>query len=111
MSENNLESSGSASRLFILANKRAADRRLHTQDVEEFRADLQPLNILRTLFVNERVIATAIAGDALECVVLISEIEEIRVRKRVELMGSVRVLQICATNSNKPIRRRKWQRL
>ena len=40
VSENNLESSRSASGLFILANKRAADRRLHADDVEELRTDL-----------------------------------------------------------------------
>src|SRR6187399_1435909 len=40
VSENDLESSRSAAGLFILANKRAADRRLHAEDIEEFRADL-----------------------------------------------------------------------
>src|SRR6478752_2686876 len=36
VSENDLESSRSASGLFILANKGAADRRFHTEDIEEF---------------------------------------------------------------------------
>jgi hypothetical protein len=40
VSENNLESCRSPSGLFIFANKRAADRRVHTKDVEEFRTDL-----------------------------------------------------------------------
>jgi hypothetical protein len=39
VSENNLETSRSASGLFVLANKRSADRRLHTEDVKEFRTD------------------------------------------------------------------------
>jgi hypothetical protein len=40
VSENNLQSSRSASGLFILANKCPTNRRLHAEDVEEFRADL-----------------------------------------------------------------------
>ena len=101
VSENNLESSRSASGLFILANKRAADRWLHIKDVEELRADLQSLDILRTLFVNERITATAIDRHAVERPVLISEIEEVRIRKQLnrwDLSGSLRFVLPIATS-------------
>src|ERR1043166_222171 len=111
MAEDNLEPSRSASSLFILANKAAADRRLHTEHVEEFCTDLQAFDVLCALIVNERVIAAAITRDAFEGVVPIPEIEKVRIRHRIELARSARVLSICTANSNKTVRRWKRQRL
>src|ERR1700686_5529741 len=111
MADDDFETTGSAAALFIIACETAAHLWLDSEHVQKLRAYFYAAQTGRSLLAGERKGAIAIDRAARERAVLISEVEEIRIRQRVQLRLRSLLARIGHADSDELVRRGKWQRL
>ena len=85
VTDNDLQASRSTAGLFIISDKGAPHLGLDAEHVEKFRAGLYAADARRALLARQGKDGIAKSGDAGKGAVLLSQIEEVRVRKSIKI--------------------------
>jgi hypothetical protein len=110
VTEDNLESTWSAARLFVGSDKSIPHCRVDAENLKEFRANFRADNTLGSVFVNHGVTASPMDGKILKGVIFTSEIEEIGIRERIQLHVRSVLANVGASDASQSLRgwKREW---
>ena len=110
MAEDDLEAAGSAAALFVIAGESATQLWFDPEHVEELRAYFHAVETGRSFLTRESEGAIAIDRAAHEGPVLISKIEEVRIRQRIQIRLRSLLARIGHADGDELIGRGKGQR-